>query len=293
MKRYLQRLAERAEGVSGTPSLKPALRSEANREAGLDSLPDAADGPFAESSKTLEEPLHTQPLQSSNRVEPRPQVLASMLDGVPMGSAGSPDPVETRSDPATIRRSSLDADETAVSQHLEPRKELVFPEKSVDNRRSARGWQPSQRHGPPASIARASRPPVPRADIDDETARRERTANTEEQQRSENLSGTVPQELLSPVHPTEHAGPAPNEKRGVAVDRDLPNLEPPPAEHSSPAVPFTDAPRLVIGQLRVDIVPTGPTATREVVRVVQRTAGAGWTLRPGPVSKLRFGLGQM
>ena len=58
--------------------------------------------------------------------------------------------------------------------------------------------------------------------------------------------------------------------------------------------PPPDEPRLVIGQLRVDVIPTAPSQTREVVRVVTRTVDPNQSRGVrGPISRLRFGLGQM
>ena len=53
-------------------------------------------------------------------------------------------------------------------------------------------------------------------------------------------------------------------------------------------------PRLVIGQLRVDVVTTAPTQAREVVRTVIRSVGPSQGNKLSlPTSRLRFGLGQM
>jgi hypothetical protein len=61
-----------------------------------------------------------------------------------------------------------------------------------------------------------------------------------------------------------------------------------------PAAPIPDEPRLVIGQLRVDVVAAAPAPPREVVRVVTRNGGPGRSSNTGSsLSKLRFGLGQM
>jgi len=60
------------------------------------------------------------------------------------------------------------------------------------------------------------------------------------------------------------------------------------------AAPIPDEPRLVIGQLRVDVVAAAPSPPREVVRVVTHNGGSGRSSNTGgSLSKLRFGLGQM
>jgi hypothetical protein len=71
-------------------------------------------------------------------------------------------------------------------------------------------------------------------------------------------------------------------------------LEPRPTDTVRPQTPPPDEPRLVIGQLRVDVIPTAPSQTREVVRVVTRTVDPNQSRGVrGPISRLRFGLGQM
>lgn len=71
-------------------------------------------------------------------------------------------------------------------------------------------------------------------------------------------------------------------------------LEPRHTETVRPQTPPPDEPRLVIGQLRVDVIPTAPSPAREVVRTVTRTSGSNQSRRvSGQISKLRFGLGQM
>ena len=71
-------------------------------------------------------------------------------------------------------------------------------------------------------------------------------------------------------------------------------LEPRRADAVQAAAPIADEPRLVIGQLRVDVVAAPPAQAREVVHVVTRTVSANGGLGTGGSnSKLRFGLGQM
>lgn len=77
-------------------------------------------------------------------------------------------------------------------------------------------------------------------------------------------------------------------------DEPAPNLKPRSADPVARAAPLPDEPRLVIGQLRVDVVTAAPAQTREVVRVVTRTVATGRSSNTGgSLSKLRFGLGQM
>lgn len=62
-------------------------------------------------------------------------------------------------------------------------------------------------------------------------------------------------------------------------------------DHESPA---TAEPRLVIGQLKVEVVSTPPTRPREIVGTVTRAADSNQTRMPeSSISRLRFGLGQI
>jgi hypothetical protein len=116
--------------------------------------------------------------------------------------------------------------------------------------------------------------------------------NNDEYARLEQLTQDFLRRLAPPVQPTEHLARTPKEI-GAASDRAILNLEPPHNDPTRQTTPIPDEPRLVIGQLRVDILPTGPTETREVVRVAQSGTGARRAFPASPVSKLRFGLGQM
>ena len=90
--------------------------------------------------------------------------------------------------------------------------------------------------------------------------------------------------------------------RGVAVPAVAPahgvepsmTLEPRRSDAVRAAASIPDEARLVIGQLRVDVVAAPPAQAREVVHVVTRTVSANGGLGTGGSnSKLRFGLGQM
>lgn len=285
MKSYLQRLAERAEGVSLTRSLNPTP-NEGLREAGSDSTVDTFgevihQTPTASDNLAQDQSLHN----FSKQAEPRAQIAARVRDSARLGPADSPDPIETRSGPVPVAESGLDVADARVSQRLEPPREIVFPAKIRNNQRNARGKRAAT--GNAHSMTRKS---LPRSQ-QPETDRQERPGLAEPEHRAEQTTRDARQELLSPVQPLDDPAPVPKETSAVANDRAVTTLEPPRAEATAQAKPMPDEPRLVIGQLRVDIVPTGPTATREVVRVVH--AGANRTVRSGPVSKLRFGLGQM
>jgi hypothetical protein len=290
MKSYLRRLAERAEGVSLTPPLRPAMRSEVVREAGADSIVDRAGESSLQTSKPSEDVAQYQPLHdSSRRVEPSVQVSPR----VGMGRPQSSELGETRPGPAPIIQPRSAGKETATPQHLEPRREIVFPQRTIIKARSL-----ERKPAPPIEVqqetsAGKNSPPLTLQRYVDEPFPKERRGNMDEGHRSDQLTQDVRQGLLSPSQPIERLAPTPKEIGAAVNDHAIPNLEPPRAEPIRQVTPISNEPRLVIGQLRVDILPAGPTETREVVRIVQRSAGASRTLRASPVSKLRFGLGQM
>jgi len=87
-------------------------------------------------------------------------------------------------------------------------------------------------------------------------------------------------------------------KPGPRVDDAAPEatvvLQPPMPRHGTPTRTHAESatPKLVIGSLKVEVVPPAEapeTIVREVVRQVPAAAPSA----PGPTSKLRFGIGQM
>jgi hypothetical protein len=76
--------------------------------------------------------------------------------------------------------------------------------------------------------------------------------------------------------------------------REVPQtLEPQPTERSLAPPRPAQEPRLVIGRMRVDVVPAPapPTRLPQPIQTVERTAAPQHA--PSPPSQLRFGLGQM
>jgi hypothetical protein len=71
-------------------------------------------------------------------------------------------------------------------------------------------------------------------------------------------------------------------------------LAPAPGTVEPPEL-LPEKPRLIIGQLRVDVLPPPPPpSSREIVRVVQaRNPASGHSGEDGSTSRLRFGLGQI
>lgn len=116
--------------------------------------------------------------------------------------------------------------------------------------------------------------------------------NTIEDRRVDTSPGLFMTPSLSPKA-TEEPAASKNESPVVFASKEsVAPLEPRLVETTP--VPVPDEPRLVIGQLRVDVIATAQTQAREVVRVVSRAEGSNNRSRAaGPGSKLRFGLGQM
>jgi hypothetical protein len=286
MKSYLQRLAERAKGVSLRPPLIYTVRSKAIRETGSGSfLNKKAD----ESSKTLGDIPHNQPLQYSSETVP-PSVQVPLR--VRSSHLKSPELAKESSERAAVQPVSASS-ETGTPQQT-PR---AFPERSITESRSSA--EREQAYAAPIEVQREmsedkSSPPLsPVHDIDEPFTKGGR-GNDDNIRRLDQLAHDVLQRLAPLSQPAEGPPPFGQHVGAAAVsDKPIPNLEPRRTKPIRQITPIPDEPRLVIGQLRVDILPTGPTETREVVRVVQRRAGASRTSRTSPVSKLRFGLGQM
>jgi hypothetical protein len=318
MKTYLQRLAERAEGVSLTPPLRPPMRSEVTREAGSDSLVEEPAGDlFVESSNASGEIPRNKAVQDSNKI------VESSIQTSPRVSPRQQEPslpAEAPLERAAFIEPRSAGNETAMPQPVTPPKERASPERSIIEVHSYAESEPTQKVEVPRETSadperRIIEPPdaereQPRKmEVHRETSAENSSAqlspvrpvekpvieewqsNRDEYARLEQLTQDVLRRLVPPIEPIEDLAPTPKEIGAPISDRTVPNLEPPRAEQIRQTTPISDEPRLVIGQLRVDILPAGPTETREVVRVVQ--SGASRTLRPSPVSKLRFGLGQM
>ena len=292
MKTYLQRLAERAEGVSLTPPLRPAMGSEVTREAGSDSLVEETAGDlFVESSDATGEIPRHESVQDSNKIV-QPSIQTSPR--VSPRQQEPPLPAEAPRERAAFIEPLSAGNETATPQQLTPLKERAFPERSITEAHSYAKSEPDQKvevHR--ETSAENSSPQLSPVRSVEKPVREVWRTNKDEYARLEQLTQDLLRRLVPPIEPMEDLAPTPKEIGAPIDDRTVPNLEPPRAEQIRQTTPIADEPRLVIGQLRVDVLPAGPPETREVVRVVQSRAGASRTLRPGPVSKLRFGLGQM
>lgn len=295
MKSYLQRLAARAEGHALTPSLTPAVNSQMTRESAHDPFaaalesdePSGAQSPQAvnglqvtSNDAQVTSTLHylsetVEPLAARVSSTARSRRVRRSRAGESPEQAIETQPVSPKPEAATRQRamSSREIDSSATSEG-EPRRSrernrvLAEPAKTQTAQSEEKG-------SPLLSPVKAGEQPFTR--------------------KSEIGAEDVPQQLTRRAEATERSAAAsPDAILAHVSFEPAPTLEPRRADAVPPAAPIPDEPRLVIGQLRVDVVAATPTETREVVRVVTRTVGPGRSSNTGgPLSKLRFGLGQM
>lgn len=243
MKGYLQRLADRAQGVSMTPSIVPARHSLITREPGSD--PFTGDQPSQSFSSAIRSPGHVH----DSLISPDAEI----------------------SQPSVMVPGSRRAwhSESAISEAGSGTADI----KPASNSRQ-RTIQPTQDEGPS---------PGPR---NAEPA--QKGGDTAEQWPEINSTST----LLSPAQDIAKFATQPRDETTQLVAPST--LEPRTPDIVRPQIPPPEEPRLVIGQLRVDVVPTPSSQKSEVVRTITRMVGPNQTRTANhPISKLRFGLGQM
>jgi hypothetical protein len=324
MKTYLQRLAERAEGSSLLPPLSPVVHGGLTRESESDSLVEEPSGElFAEAQNISSDASRDKPVPDSKIVEPmaqppprvRPRLAESSLPAeTPRERAAiaappiqTPPRVEPRGaelsrtaesprERAPVARSESQGNESADAKQLTPPREKVFSERVVieSGRNSER--EPTRELEVPSPRPHEENSPhlSPVRSVDMPVSERATRIEGEGGRDRELLTADVLRRLL-PTPPVERADhPVRETARDRVGDTSAQNLEPRLPEPVRPIATVADEPRLVIGQLRVDILPAVPTQTREAVSPRQRRTGASQTWRRSqPVSKLRFGLGQM
>jgi hypothetical protein len=96
-----------------------------------------------------------------------------------------------------------------------------------------------------------------------------------------------PVEAAAPIepHPPVSLPPA------TVIREPEPHLAPPPPEPHTAVTPAPEQPRLVIGRMRVEVIPTPPAPVLPMVRVIEKLPASDQAGRL--TSRLRFGLGQM
>ncbi|MBA3357668.1 MAG: hypothetical protein H0U18_17355 [Pyrinomonadaceae bacterium] len=256
MKSYLQRLAARAEGVGPTPSLIPTVRNVAIPQSENES-------DFAEADAIVNSPA-----ESKNRPD------AVMAIQPPSPAQSVPPLPSKRAETAARRIWDDSAEEAVIAENL-----AVNP------------------NVPTGILASPPKPLLP------DTKSNERSADRVFTNTSQSVSNLLsPRELnldknrigTSGTTASEDLASAERHSPIAANKEPVMPLEPRLMEAPPVPVPVPDEPRLVIGQMRVDVVTTATSKTREVVRVVTRAEGSNNRSRvAGPISKLRFGLGQM
>jgi len=288
MKTYLQRLAERAEGVSLTPPLRPTIRSEVTREARSESLVEETSFESSVVSRQTSADIpRNEPVQDVTRIV-EPSIQATPKISPPHQDLTLPAAAHQERPAAVEPRSA--GKESVTPQQVTPARQRELPQRDIIEAHSQVEAEPTQkvpvpRRETPGDSERSII--EPRRDVEAEPTRKM------EVRRETPEENSAPQ--LSPAHsvdlPNTEKGPSKNDEyaRLEQLTQDFLRRLAPPIRQT----PIPDEPRLVIGQLRVDILPTGPTETREVVRVAQSGTGARRPFPASPVSKLRFGLGQM
>jgi len=304
MKTYLQRLAERAEGLSATHLLRPAMRPEIFPAVGSDSesvrderlLPVDAETRtpsfLAEGEPTVDEREHIQRVEMPAAPGREPRVEAPVTVG--FNRSESSELAEPRPEHASVVQPRVEGDETAIAQHLAPNAETMPPRRSiVEMRYSERDQHQPFEVQPDSPQARTS-PRLSPVQYVDEPFTTLRASSANQGRQSNQPYSDVPHGPLSPVHHIERLVPtAKDVDAAVMIGAPIPSLDLTRAGPIRQVESNSGGPRLVIGQLTVDILPSGPGETRAVVRGTQRRIGVREPGRGSPVSQLRFGLRQM
>jgi hypothetical protein len=302
MSNYLQRLIARAEGVASTPSLIPGVRRERARQQEPDPFAATLD---AGEAFARQGPETTSAAPSISKLQP------SGEETLAPSTASAPDNLSRlirRSAPAneTTEQEIEEARPAAPSDSSRRRQGNTSPEEIEASTR--RIVEPLKMRDESAAHVEGLKSPD--SDADEKRAQMLRPLNeteplpvrkmTNDAEDEIRRTNQLSQEMLERLDRLGEVIERSSQVSSSAADtesRDASpfNLEPPRAheEEARPAPP-TDEPRLVIGQLRVDVIPSAPPAAREVVRVVTRNAGQNRSSSMGSqTSKLRFGLGQM
>lgn len=303
MSNYLQRLIARAEGVAGAPSLIPNVRREGGRQQEPDPFGatlETAESSAAEWPETTSAAPPISKLQPSNDATltpPAPSptgnrsryIRRSAPEGeMPEQELDEARPIAPR-DSSRRQSENVSPEDTEAStqrivEPLRMKEESVSDAAGLKPRDSETGEREAQTLRPVDETE-----PLPlrkiTSDAEDEI-RRSNKLSQKMLERLDHLSEVVESssQLSSEAARTETPGIAPF------------NLEPPrPPVEEEQRVPMpADEPRLVIGQLRVEVIPAAPSTKQEVVRVVTRDANQNRGSSVGSqTSKLRFGLGQM
>ncbi len=257
MPRYLQKLVARA-GVAPFPtSLKPAFRAEITDAAGRDPWPEVVE-PLPPITPALSEAG-----QSTAIVTPTPS--AALLHTIEIrGESIAPAPQVIRE--RTIERST--------ESHIESR----VPSRTETSRDEKREIAKAGIGSPQPFVTEAATRNAQDSKTQPEIGRR-----PTEQDVLSKLMPRLEAWFNQPSRIEEHAE---NEAREG-------HLAPPHREPESSLLLAQDETRLVIGQIRVEVLPPSlpaPVLPSQVVRIPARSAQSSAT---STIAKLGFGLGQM
>lgn len=327
MTSYLQRLAARATGHSVASSLRPIVRSSMSGESDADPFASTVEShelPVAQAPHAEETP---QPAVETQH--PSPESQGENRQSLKMDYRASPkeeprrstNEAGVRTKPATTQTAVLEEknhrmpgkDESRKRSEAPPGEQVLAAGTRIDH-----AAKPFANVSETGDEGHADRSKGMRGDASQQIAPRTEDPVRSEQSVARVIRTDLPSDstILGPrrvdvartaVQVSGSSGePAQTHKPRSAAWGGIESQSPgltglneetattlePRAAAVPPAAPIPGEPRLVIGQLRVDVVSSAQP--REVVRAVTRTAGPGRSSNTGgSLSKLRFGLGQM
>jgi hypothetical protein len=263
MSRYFSRLAARATAGVAPASSIPGLQ----RQASADTLHDPFEA-MAPLDPTLSTPAFPQRL-------PEASLAPSLMTPPDVASQAPPlvrrvAPVQTtETSPAVPQTIALPVPRPALSQPAAERGDVLAVTSPMQTLR------PPMAHEPVQVSPLVLPPTVPHVMA--------RTAHNEEP------PPRGPERRVKSYAAPERMAPPPPVLGRETTQR----LEPPQPEPGVAMAPTPESPRLVIGRLRVEVVPAPPApAAPRIVRVVEpRRSATSHTATPS--TQLRFGLGQM
>jgi hypothetical protein len=270
MSRYLSKLAARSAGSFMPASMTPGPAGIASKETPKDPFQEVP-APSAEalplstpaSAPSIEPAIP--PAPSPIVPAPRVHVVQKEHDAIPRSEEKNL-PVPTAPPPVTVK--------TVVER------EKNIPAAAPKAPQSTVKVKPKEKESEPGVEPAKSLPsPHPHS-----------TAIVVERRLAAREHGPTARELRPKEKPREEAAqreilPAPVPRESTQV------LAPTPVESSKPEPAEPAQPRLVIGRMRVDVMPAPAPAAPQVVQVVQQRPASGRAVSAS--APLRFGLGQM
>lgn len=305
MTRYLQRLVARlpgghASGDAGARSLVPFTQTPRGTEGGEPgdpfesavSPPVQAPAPFTSGPRPPA--AHRPPERRDETLTPRPVWPAPAEMAAP-APPNLPKPPVAQSRGPGSQPPALQP--TAPGETAQPAPRLAsLPTDDTEPPRAQRA--PGERPTPdsPAATIQPINPPPAREPDTPAPTRPSTGAAVYVAHRTSEGPQTAERQVLEPRAPAPRAR-MPDAGKGQTPDQPVLTLHPPEPMPTPPTARSPQQPRVVIGRLTVEVVPTPPAAPRPaLVRRTQpqpqRTSSTPSRSEPSR-SKLRFGLGQM